>query len=160
TIQPFGLEPKTMKVAFRLESEAPSGFGLKMEAMSPEDTAKEKAAIIGAVNARGSGKRPTPAASDPKAPEPEPRGGSKSLRPAGAAPGPWAGSYFDQGRQAVIQKDWKTAEADFREAIRLQPFHPAYPYCLSAALYAQDRLPEAEAACRDAIALDPKDPRF
>lgn len=156
TVVAPGIAPEKADLAIQ-PSAAPGRTGgrLQFKKMSPEDAAKMAKAVGGGAAGGGTGQPPRPPGVG------APKGPGDATPPAGlpVAPQPWAGSYYDDGREAMLRRDFAGAERAFREAIRLSGGHPRYHYALAAALVGQKRAKEAEAAARTAVKLDPKDAR-
>ena len=61
-----------------------------------------------------------------------------------AAPNPNATAHFKRGLELSLQQNWKAAEAEYREAVRLEPSNPTYRSYLADALAAQGKFPQAQ----------------
>jgi tetratricopeptide (TPR) repeat protein len=148
-----GVESRSVDLAL---SAAPTpgraGGRLQFKKMSPEDAARMAKAVGGGAGAGSAAKPPPAKPGAPPAPPPTAGAGIPAQQP-------WAATHYDQGREAMLRRDFAGAEAAFREAIRLSGGHPRYHYALAAALVGQKRAKEAEAAARAAVKLDPKDGR-
>jgi tetratricopeptide (TPR) repeat protein len=62
----------------------------------------------------------------------------------------------EAGNELLTKKLWPEAEAQYREAIRIDPSQAWFHGQLGWTLYQQRKYAEAEAACREALRLDPK----
>jgi len=153
-IHVWGLESVTIKVLLVQKVAQSTGkFKLPgtMRATNPadakrfEDSFKPRA---GQGTAAGGepGER-APAAAPPRVTNPDP------------ALAPWAGSTYDDGREAFVKREWGGAEAAIRSAIRSQPYHARYHHSLAVVIIAQGRAGDAEQPAREAVRLDRNDSR-
>jgi tetratricopeptide (TPR) repeat protein len=67
-----------------------------------------------------------------------------ALTPALAAANPQAKTHFKRGLEHSLQQNWKAAEAEYREAVRLDPGNPTYRSYLADALAAQGKFQQAQ----------------
>jgi tetratricopeptide (TPR) repeat protein len=61
-----------------------------------------------------------------------------------AAPNPNATAHFKRGLELSLQQNWKAAEAEYREAVRLEPSNLTYRSYLADALAAQGKFTQAK----------------
>ncbi|MDX2004907.1 MAG: tetratricopeptide repeat protein [Meiothermus sp.] len=61
-----------------------------------------------------------------------------------SAPNSAATAHFKRGLEYSLQQNWKAAEAEYREAVRLEPRNPTYRSHLADALAAQGKFQQAQ----------------
>lgn len=67
-----------------------------------------------------------------------------SLLPLLTAANPEANKHFKRGLEYSLQQNWKAAEAEYREAVRLEPTNPTYRSHLADVLAAQGKFQQAQ----------------
>ncbi len=169
TVEMPSMDPQTLSVPIKQDPPAQTpaartgGGRLKFKQMSKEDAAAMAGTVLDGTKDRarptasdpGGSSRTQPTVPGPTTRNGRPTGGQATPPPAS----PWAGSYYDKGREAFVRGDWKGAETALREAIRLRADHPGYHRGLAVVLVAQARAADAEAAAREAVKLDGDDAR-